>query len=398
MPCDDTSILSRGATNSKRVGHESKGSMPNRPSQDYGAAFAQRPTPKSELAGRDSAFLGDTMREMEAADWASLSDQELLEGRISTLGLRLEGTALEPLIGQLYEELSAHGLAFHPPTHIGDEWFVPIGIPAIFVPFFLVHDRLRALERAMMLEVEGETPEWFMKLMRHEAGHAYSYAYQLQRKKRWQQTFGQTSDEETPNTYRPRPFSRSYVVHLEDWYAQAHPDEDFAETFALWLTPGLDWRKRYAGWKALQKLEYVDELMRSLAGQLPVHAPKYRAADYNFLNVKLKTYYARKRKLYEETYPDFYDADLRQLFAAPAGIKASSYLRQRRRRLMNSVCQWTNEKKFRVNKLLTRLIDRCDQLELHAHNDDPQQDFRVSAFITTLVMNYLFTGKFKRTK
>jgi len=398
MPCDDASILSRSATNSKRLVHESKGSMPNTPSQGYGAAGVQRPTPKSELAGRDSAFTGDTMREMEAVDWASLSDQELLERRISTLGLRLKGTALESLIGQLYEELSAHGLAFHPPTHIGDEWFVPIGIPAIFVPFFLVHDRLRALERAMMLEVEGETPEWFMKLMRHEAGHAYSYAYQLQRKKTWQQTFGQTSDEETPNTYRPRPFSRSYVVHLEDWYAQAHPDEDFAETFAIWLTPGLDWRKRYAGWKALQKLEYVDELMRSLAGQLPVQAPKYRAADYNCLNVKLKTYYARKRKLYEETYPDFYDADLRQLFAAPAGIKASSYLRQRRRRLMNSVCQWTNEKKFRVNKLLTRLIDRCDQLGLHAHDDDPQQDFRVSAFITTLVMNYLFTGKFKRTK
>jgi hypothetical protein len=121
-------------------------------------------------------------------------------------------------------------------------------------------------------------------------------------------------------------------------------------------------------------------------------------AEYNFLNVKLKTYYARKRKLYEDTYPDFYDADLRELFAAPAGIKASSYLRQRRRRLMNSVCQWTNEKKFRVNKLLARLIDRCDQLALHVLDDDPQQDFRVSSFITTLVMNYLFTGKFKRTK
>ena len=186
---------------------------------------------------------------MEAADWASLSDEELLERRISKLGLRLEGTTLEPLIKQLYDELSAKGLTFHPPSHIGDEWFVPIGIPAIFVPFFLVHNRLRGLERSMMLEVEGETPEWFMKLMRHEAAHAYSYAYQLQQKKKWQQTFGQTSDEETPNTYRPRPFSRSYVVHLDDWYAQSHPDEDFAETFAIWLTPELDWRKRYAGWK-----------------------------------------------------------------------------------------------------------------------------------------------------
>jgi hypothetical protein len=253
----------------------------------------------------------------------------------------------------------------------------------------------------MMLEVEGETPEWFMKLMRHEAAHAYSYAYELQSKKKWQQTFGHTSDEETPNSYRPRPFSRSYVVHLDDWYAQSHPDEDFAETFAIWLSPGLDWRKRYAGWKALQKLEYVDELMWSLAAKPPVHAPKYRVAEYNCLNIKLKSYYARKRKLYEDTYPDFYDADLRQLFAAPAGpgrIKASSYLRLRRRRIMNSVCQWTNEKKFRVNKLLARLIDRCEELDLHVLNDDPQQDFRVSSFITTLVMNYLFTGKFKRTK
>jgi hypothetical protein len=335
---------------------------------------------------------------MEAVDWASLSDAELLERRISTLGLRLEGTTLESLIRQLYAELAARGLVFHPACHIGDEWFVPIGIPAIFIPFFLVHDRLRALERTMMLEVEGGTPEWFMKLMRHEAGHAYSYAYQIQRKKKWQQIFGQTSDEETPNFYRPRPFSRSYVMHLEDWYAQSHPDEDFAETFAVWLTPGLDWRKRYAGWRALQKLEYVDELMKSLAGKPPPHMPEYRVADYDFLNVKLKTYYARKRKLYADTYPDFYDADLRQLFAASAGIKASSYLRQRRRRLLNSVCQWTNEKKFSVNRLLARLIERSDQLGLHVHNDDPRQDFRVTAFITTLVMNYLFTGKFKRTK
>ena len=337
---------------------------------------------------------------METPDWATLTEEQLLERRISSLGLKLEGTQLEPLIKQLYDELAAKNLAFMPPCHIGDEWFVPIGLPAIFVPFFLVHNRLRGLERSMMLEVEGETPEWFMKLMRHEAAHAYSYAFEFQKKKRWQQLFGQTTDEETPSFYRPRPFSHSYVVHLDDWYAQAHPDEDFAETFATWLTPGLDWRKRYANWKALPKLEYIDELMQSLAGKPPVHMPKYKASDYDCLNVKLKTYYARKRKLFADTYPDFYDADLRQLFSAPpgAGITAAAYLRRARRRLLNSVCQWTNEKKFRVNKLLGRLIDRCDHLDLRVLNDDPQQDFRVTSFITTLVMNYLFTGKFKRTK
>src|SRR5215204_4624179 len=119
---------------------------------------------------------------MEPADWENLSDEELLEKKISHLGLKLEGTPLQPLVQQLYDELSAKGLSFHPPCHVGDEWFVPVGIPAIFVPFFLTHERLRKLERTMMLEVEGESPEWFMKLIRHEAAHAYAYAFQVFKK------------------------------------------------------------------------------------------------------------------------------------------------------------------------------------------------------------------------
>ena len=339
---------------------------------------------------------------MEPGGWTDFSDDQLLETKISQLGLRLENTEVQPLIRQLYAELSQKGLNFNPPCHVGDEWFVPVGVPAIFVPFFLVHDRLRKLERTMMLEVEGETPDWFMKLIRHEAGHAYFYAFQLLKKTKWRRIFGQSSNDETPEFYRPRPYSRSYVVNLDDWYAQAHPDEDFAETFAVWLTPGFDWRERYRGWKAIQKLEYVDELMRSLAGKVPPHQPHYRVRDYNCLGVKLKTYYARKRKLYEDSYPDFYDNDLRQLFAAAGEgegrVQASVYLRHHGQQLMNAVCQWTNEKKYRVDKLLSRLIDRCDQLNLHIKAYDPKQNLQVSAYITTLVMNHLFTGKFKRTK
>ncbi len=338
---------------------------------------------------------------MEPGDWTNLSDEELLEKKIRQLGLKLEGTEWEPLVNQLYDELSAKGLIFHPPCHVGDEWFCPVGIPAIFVPFFLVHERLRRLERKIILEVEGETSEWFMKLMRHEAAHAYSYAYRLYKKKKWQQTFGLASTEES-EFYRPRPYSRSYVVHLDDWYAQSHPDEDFSETFAVWLTPGLDWRERYRGWKAVKKLEYMEELMRSIANKPPVHQPHFRVADHDCLNIKLKTYYARKRKLYEDSYPDFYDNDLRQLFAAgdpsPDRQKASHYLRRHRRPIMDSVCQWTNEKKYRVNKLLNRLIERCDDLGLHVKSDDPAMNLQVSSYITTLVMNHLFTGKFKRSK
>ena len=339
---------------------------------------------------------------MVVADWVHLSDEQLLELKISQLGLTLEGTALQPLIEQLYAELTAKGLVFHPPCHVGDEWFVPVGIPAIFIPFFLVHERLRALERKMILEVEGDMPDWFMKLIRHEAAHAYAYAYQLFRKRKWQQLFGLTSTEETPSFYRPRPYSRSYVVHLDDWYAQSHPDEDFAETFAVWLTPELNWRERYKDWKALQKLEYVDELMRSIAGKPPVHQPPYRVVDHNYLNVKLKTYYARKRKQYADAFPDFYDNDLRQLFSgAPDGartMEAAEYLRQHCRPLMEAVCRWTHERKYRVQELMNRLIDRCRKLGLYVETPSPKQNLQLSAYITTLVMNHLFTGQFKRTK
>ena len=338
---------------------------------------------------------------MPPADWEMLSDDELLEKNISQLGLTLEGTDLEPLVRQLHDELSQRGLVFHPPCHVGDEWFCPVGVPAIFIPFFLVHPRLRELERKQVLEVEGETRDWFMKLMRHEAAHAYSFAYRLYKRKKWQARFGLASTEEN-EFYRPRPYSRSYVLHLDDWYAQSHPDEDFAETFAVWLTPGLDWRERYKGWKALQKLEYVDELMRSLAGKPPVHQPQYDATDYDCLNLKLKTYYGRKRKLYEETYPDFYDKDLRKLFHAvhetPDWQKASRYLRLHRRQIMSAVCQWTNERKYRVNQLLSRLIERCEELDLHIRTADHSLNLRVAAYVTTLVMNHLFTGRFKRSK
>ncbi|MCU0248228.1 MAG: hypothetical protein MUC42_16790 [Bryobacter sp.] len=338
---------------------------------------------------------------MDPPPWASLDDAQLLDWKIRKLELSLEDSALAPFMQQLHDELAARGLAFLPPCHVGDEWFVPVGIPAIFVPFFLVHERLRELERRMMLEVEGETPEWFMKLMRHEAGHAYSYAYRLYRRRKWQETFGLASAEDT-GFYRPRPYSRSYVVHLDDWYAQAHPDEDFAETFAVWLTPGHDWRERYRGWNALHKLEYVDALMRSLAGRPPPHQPPYKAADYDCLNLKLKTYYARKRKLHEDSYPDFYDRDLRALFPAPPEAPgadgASTWLRRNRRAVMNAVCDWTNEKKYRVDKLLQRLVERCGKLRLVVAPGDAQAATRVTAYVTTLVMNHLFTGRFKRGK
>ena len=169
----------------------------------------------------------------------------------------------------------------------------------------------------------------------------------------------------------------------------------------MWLTPGLNWRKRYKGWKALHKLEYVDSLMKSLAGVPPVHTPSYRVRDYDCLNLKLKTFYARKRKLFEEFYPDFYDKELHRLFPAlpegAAGMPAAQFLRSHKRQIRDIISEWTSEKKFRVQELLSRLTERCAELELSVAPDSPTIHMDVAAYITTLVMNQRFTGKFSRT-
>ena len=200
--------------------------------------------------------------------WEKLSDEQLLKQRLSSLRVTVEGTWLEDCLGTLNEELQAQGIRLRPHAWISSEWFSPADVPGIAIPFYLAHPRLMKLEKKMMLDVEGGTWSECMAILRHEAGHAVQHAYQPQRRRRWQQLFGPSS-KRYPRHYRPNPASRRFVQHLRLWYAQSHPDEDFAETFAVWLRPRSNWRTRYAGWPALKKLEYVDELMGEIAGKRP---------------------------------------------------------------------------------------------------------------------------------
>ena len=201
--------------------------------------------------------------------WASLPDEQLLEVRLKDLKVTLEGTWLEDCLHNLHDELEERGIRVRPHAWISSEWFSPDTTPGIAIPFYLAHPRLMRLEKKMIIDVEGGTWSECMSILRHEAGHVVQHAYQLHRRRRWQQLFGPTS-KRYPRYYRPNPASRNFVQHLRLWYAQSHPDEDFAETFAVWLRPRSNWRTRYAGWPALKKLEYVDELMAEIATQRPL--------------------------------------------------------------------------------------------------------------------------------
>jgi hypothetical protein len=332
--------------------------------------------------------------------WAGLPDEELLRLRICDLGVRIEGSELEPRIGEVYAELAARGVKFHPPCYLGDEWFSPGGVPAIAIPFYLAHPRLRALELHQMMEVEGGTPEWCRMLLRHEFGHAFDHAYRFSSRRRWREVFGSPDAEYTPETYRPRPYSRSFVRHLKNWYAQAHPDEDFAETFAVWLgTPAAEWRARYHGWKALDKLEMVNALMQQAARTEPPVKTGRRISEAKKLRTTLARYYAARRKRYAEDFPDFYDADLRALFVhgEPGAETAAAFMRRHRAAVISALVRFTGQPKYTVSMLVRRLILRCQGLSLPTPRDQSRLALDLSAYLATLVVNHLYTGRFKRS-
>jgi hypothetical protein len=235
----------------------------------------------------------ETGRSHPQPRWAGVPDEGLLELRLCDLRLRIEDSALAGRLARLSSELERAGIRFRPHAWLSTGWFTPYGASGFAIPFYLAHPRLARLERSMMGEVEGGTEAWCMRLLRHEAGHAIDNAYRLHRRKSWREHFGRFG-EPYRVTYAAKPRSRDHVVNLDHWYAQSHPAEDFAETLAVWLSPGSQWRTRYANWPALRKLEYVDALMREIASRPPVVRTRERTDSLPKLRWTLREHYRRR--------------------------------------------------------------------------------------------------------
>jgi len=331
-----------------------------------------------------------------SSNWPELSDEELLKLRLSDLPLKLEGTVVETRVDQLKRELDGRGLNFPLHFYLSDEWFTPDGQASMAVPFYLAHPRLERLEKAQMLAVEGGEHEWCMRILRHEAGHVIDNAYKLRLRKQRRKLFGSPA-QPYPEFYAPRPYSKSFVLHLDPWYAQSHPDEDFAETFAVWLTPESDWKTRYAGWPAIKKLEYMDELMKSLVGKTPLLEKTEEIDPLRRLHRTLQYHYRKKRAQHGVDHPTFYDRDLRKLFSdAPddaGNMTAAQFLGWHRRHVRRIVADWTGIYQYTIDKVLEDIIVRCRELKLRlaAPEDDTLQEFTV--LLTVQVMNYLHSGR-----
>jgi len=332
-------------------------------------------------------------RQPSPRDWEDLAEEAILGMRVRDLGLSIASPPLQPFIEKLYAELDDRGILFHPPCYLADEWFCPDKVPIIGIPFCLAHPRLRHIERKMMFEVEGDTDKTLMQLLRHECGHAINYAHYLYRRTRWRELFGSFSTRYC-NSYESRPYSRRYVVHLADNYAQAHPDEDFAEAFAVWLCPQSRWRERYADWPVIKKLQYVDRLMADIGGRAPLNTSAdtpYAAAR---MTSTLAAHYERKRQHLGDEFPGYYDAALQRLFASAPGDRdvppAATFLRLHRRQIIDGVAAWTGQRKYDVHELIGKLVKRCNALELYAAKDGGPMLVDVTAFVTAVTTKVLW--------
>ena len=329
------------------------------------------------------------------ADWPALPDDQLLDLRMADLPLTIEGSKLAKRIAQIREELAARDLFADIHFYLSDEWFTPDGSASIAIPFYLAHPRLEQLEESQMLEVEGGEHEWCLRIMRHEAGHALDNAYRLRLRRKRRAVFGSPS-RPYPEFYTPKPYSKSFVLHLDAWYAQSHPDEDFAETFAVWLTPSSEWRHRYSGWRAHKKLEYMDALMRALRAQQPRVDKREEVDPLARQRQTLRQHYRKKRRHYGVDYPDFYDRDLRRLFSdAPdvaGNITAAQFISRIRRPVRRLVASWTGIYQYTIDQVLEDMIERCQELKLRLAVPDEQARQEFTVLLTVQTMNYLHSG------
>ena len=329
-------------------------------------------------------------------EWAAWPDEKLLDLRLCDLGVSIEGTELESRIAQVNAELDVRGLRFRPHYWLSDEWFTPDGVPGIAIPYYLAHPRLARLELAQMLEVEGGDPDSCMRILRHEVGHAIDNAYQIRRRPTRRRIFG-TPATPYPEYYTPKPYSKSFVQHLDHWYAQSHPDEDFAETFAVWLDPQSMWVTRYAGWPAERKVQYMDRLMRMLARGRPGVTSKRQIDPLPRLRKTLAEHYRRKREHYGLDHPDFYDSDLRNLFSDASQYaknpSAARFVRRIRREARMTVASFTDSYQYTIDQLLETIIERCRELNLKLMDADDATKTDFLVFLTVQTMNYLHSGR-----
>jgi hypothetical protein len=332
-------------------------------------------------------------------------ESNLYGAPIRDLKLAIDDTRLVPVIEEFRAELNAVGLTRIRPTfYLSTEWGVPFGTVAIGIPFYLARPELTELHGEEVGHIEGFNRVDILRYLRHEMGHVVNYAYKLYDVEEWVKLFGSITQPYRED-YRPQPFSRRFVRHLPGWYAQKHPDEDWSETFAVWMTPGGAWRTDYAQLPtALAKLEFCERTMRELAGRDPLVTATELDEEVSGIHVSLQEYY-KSYPAESEPGAAGIDGDLRAIFDDLAEAEqqgtahetrpAGELLRKLERQLMADVFRWTGHFPEKTRSLVRHLAKRADVLhQVYPRAAENQASVGVTILVTSLAMNFVHRGAY----
>lgn len=279
---------------------------------------------------------------------------------------------------QVKHEVRKKGLKyFWPAIFVGSEWYSPEDLNSVAIPFYLLDPQLLELEKKVMGEAEGENINSFLKLLRHEVGHAFEHAYGLSKLPQWQMIFGDPNTKYNPHSYTYQAYSRKFARNLSGCYGQVHPSEDFAESFAVWLTPRSNWRKKYcASPVILSKLKYIDSLVASLKNRRPLKVAKDPYLQDELLSSSLENLYrSRIRELGSDS-QFYFDRALKKIFvdrskSTKQALPADIWLKQNSQVLTEKTKSTIQIPKYAIAAQVKRFYQRLKILKLyHAHKDD----------------------------
>ncbi len=291
----------------------------------------------------------------------------LLFTPISELKLSIQKSWVTPYLVRLQNELKNKGIRFKPHFWLSDEWFCPDGITGFALPFYIVNKKLLKLARQEIFVVEGADERVIMKYLRHECAHALDNAFHLRKRKRRQKLFG-ISSKRYPESYKPKITQNKFVKHIDPAYAQAHPEEDWAETFAVWLDPKSDWRKKYKIGKVREKLDYMEEVMQSIKNKKQICKNNDKIDSYKEIKITLGEFFEKRRRGHG-IHKKIYAQKLNKIFNGFNRKSASTYLKNNRKSISKELLKLPNTNSYQVDMILGKMIAYCSEHKLRLNED-----------------------------
>ncbi len=308
---------------------------------------------------------------------------ELLLTPLNRLPITIEDSFFGEALRVVRADLKRARIKYlEPQYYLSTGYGTVAGTTTIALGFYDCNDVLQEINH----ELRGfrYTRDEIINIIRHEVGHAFAYGYKLYRRKDFRQVFKVKGN--YFNTYpltdryveRANPWSRDFVNPGGDYYAQKHPDDDFAETFMVWLMPRYNWRRAYRRYPgALRKLEFVDKLVSEVRRTEPLidQSPNLYEPLDDFRETLARFYRLRTTRAYRKRATGYIDPDLIDMFWRPAPtrgkrkreqdyVHADNFIRKHKRDIAAQVSRWSEVDPRVVQDFLDKCRARAHALDL----------------------------------